>query len=90
MSDCNSCVHKGDRCFCPPDKYCTAYKKEKYKAKHIFEFETDDDWIPGHKCCWIDCPFSKLIPFGRRCIYLCVNDNEESNCPFSKSKSYYR
>ena len=87
MSDCNSCIHKGDRCFCPPNMNCAAYKKEKHKVKHIFEFETDDDWTPGRECCWFDCPFSRLIPLGKRCIYLCVNDNKQSDCPFVVNRS---
>lgn len=87
MSDCNSCVHKGNRCFCPPDRYCTAYEKEKHKVKHTFEFETNDDWTPGDSACWVECPFSALIPLSSSCIYLRVNDNEQSNCPFSANKS---
>ena len=52
MSDCNSCIHKESRCFCPPSMNCTAYKKEKHKVKHTFEFETNDDWTPGDSACW--------------------------------------
>lgn len=29
-TDCKQCVHLSDECFCPTDKYCTAFKKKKH------------------------------------------------------------
>lgn len=82
MSDCNSCVHKGDRCFCPPDRYCVAYEKEDI-VKHTFEFYTSKDWAPGDGC-WMECPFSELIPFGKVCKFL---SKGFMCCPFLANKN---
>lgn len=52
MSNCNTCVHKNERCFCPPGKRCTIYKAEKKIVEHTFKFKTDKNWIPGVGMCW--------------------------------------
>ena len=83
MSDCKSCKYKNDGCFCPPDKYCVLYKKEKHKIKHNFEFETNDDWTPGNSSCWVECPFSSLIPLGQACGFFI---SENVSCPFIAQK----
>jgi hypothetical protein len=57
MSNCNTCVHKNERCFCPPGKRCTIYKAEKKIVEHTFKFKTDKNWIPGVGMCWTGCPF---------------------------------
>lgn len=80
MSDCSKCVHRKDRCFCPEHLECKAYEKEKLKVKHTFEFETNDDWIPGEGACWVECPFSSLIGLGRSCFFT----RKEMACPFKK------
>ncbi|HAU85892.1 MAG TPA: hypothetical protein DCW90_10435 [Lachnospiraceae bacterium] len=81
MSDCNTCVHKNERCFCPPSMNCMVYKKEKVRVKHIFEFETDNDWIPGIGACWGECAFSALVGLGKRCKFV-----DSGECPFKRMK----
>ena len=78
MSDCTKCKHRNDRCFCPSNRECKAFEKEKHPIRHVFEFETDEDWTPGKTACWIDCPFSFMIKLGNRCICL----DSEIKCPF--------
>ena len=77
MSNCNNCIHKNDRCFCPPDKNCTAYEKE--KVKYNFEFKAPDDWIPGEWMCLAHCPFSCMIKLGDMCVY---TEDNHLECPF--------
>lgn len=79
VSNCNDCKHKNGRCYCPPGRYCTAYEKERHKVKHTFEFDTWDYWEPGRATCWVECPFSLLIPAGKSCKFL---DDEIHCCPF--------
>lgn len=76
--NCKTCKHKNDRCFCPPDKTCTAYEKELHKVKHTFEFETYEDWVPETSGCWTECPFSFLIDLGDYCKCL----DGLITCPF--------
>ena len=83
MSNCKNCKHKNDRCFCPPNRDCTAYEKEKTKVKHTFEFETSDDWSPSTGLCWTECPFSALIPLGNICDFLIIDG---MRCPFMQIK----
>lgn len=78
MSDCSKCVHKKDRCFCPPGRQCTAFQREIQKVKHTFQFETDDDWVPYSPGCWIDCPFSFTIGLGETCRCFTT----DLDCPF--------
>lgn len=70
MSDCNKCIHKEDKCFCPPDKECKAFEKEKVYIEKIFKFNVTDDWVPCEAACWSECPFSAMIPFGASCRYI--------------------
>lgn len=78
MSNCQKCKHRNRRCYCPPDRECKAFEKEVHKVKHTFEFETDEDWIPGEAACWTGCPFSFMIRLGDSCI--CLDDRVK--CPF--------
>lgn len=79
-TDCKQCVHLNDGCYCPPDKYCTAFKKKKVYVRHTFEFKTEEDWKPMSSGCWVDCPFSFMIELGQRCR--CLVETDELECPF--------
>lgn len=78
-TDCKQCEHYGDRCFCPPDKYCTAFEKKKVYVRHTYEFNTEEDWQPMSPTCWVDCPFNFMIGFGNSCKYL---NEKDVDCPF--------
>lgn len=87
MSDCKKCKHYGNRCYCPPNMECKAFKMVHNKrVKHIFEFETNDDWIPGESACWTECPFSFNIRVGEMCR--CVKHNARIECPFNRKPVY--
>ena len=79
-TDCKQCVHYGDRCFCPPDKYCTAFKKKKTYVRHTYEFKTEEDWKPMTPACWMDCPVSFMIGLGNSCK--CLDEKYQIECPF--------
>lgn len=68
-SDVKYCYHCGAR-----------IERKTKKTKHIFEFETDVDWVPGKAACWCGCPFSFLIGLGKSCICL----DGSIKCPFIK------
>ena len=82
MSNCNTCVHKIERCFCPPGKRCTIYKAEKKIVEHTFKFKTDKNWIPGVGMCWTGCPFSMLVGLGEICKFV-----DSGECPFERMKN---
>ena len=74
MSDCRTCEYAGSRCYCPPERDCTAYKKKEiHGAKHTFEFETSPGWEPDAPGCWASCPFSFNIKTAELCK--CREDN---------------
>lgn len=61
------------------------------KVKHIFKFDTDEDWVPGDGGCWMECPFSFNIKLGDRCRAVSTSDELGSlgspQCPFIRSSS---
>lgn len=79
MSDCKVCTHKDDKCYCPLDKECMAFKKEITSVRHTFEFYAPEDWIPDSPACWTHCPFSLNIKLGETCKYRTNN-----SCPFNE------
>ena len=61
MSNCNTCVHKNERCFCPPGKRCTIYKAEK-KIVELLNLKQIKTGFQVWECvgqdarflCWLD------------------------------------
>ena len=78
-TDCKQCEHYGDGCYCPTDKYCTAFTKKKVYVRHTYEFKTEEDWQPMTPTCLVDCPFNFMIGFGNSCKYL---NEKDVDCPF--------
>lgn len=79
-TDCKQCAHLNDGCFCPTDKYCTAFKKKKVYVRHTFEFKTEEYWKPMTPTCWIDCPFNFMIELRNSCK--CLDEKNNLKCPF--------
>lgn len=79
MNQCETCQYKKDDCYCPPDKTCTAYRKEIKFVFYTYTFLTTDDWEPDTSGCWYNCPLRVLIRLGESCP--CRND-DTCKCPF--------
>lgn len=80
-TNCKECEYYGNRCYCPPKRECTAFKRKKFNY-YSFEFKTDTDWYPAESGCWTDCPFSSLINWGESCKCL----HGASKCPFTDER----
>ena len=78
MADCKWCIHTKDKCYCPPEYECKAFEKKIVKVNRVFKFQTSDNWSPNHGTCWVECPFSPLIPLGKTCKWV----KESRPCPF--------
>lgn len=69
-------IPEGDVKYC---YHCGAKIERKIqKVNHVFEFETDEDWVPGESACWICCPFASLIRLGESCKFI----GGALKCPF--------